>query len=339
MGWFTKKSDDPTGRPARPADAKAPATAEPKAPPRDFKPAPPRGVLPSDPLECALHQRRFGVFINAPAEWRKSPSYKPVTTKAVAAVDEGACLVPEGIASVSMRLNEEAGGPERDVTTAPFLLGRCAITNEDFQFFVDAGGYEDMDLWPREIWPQLIKFRDATGAFGPRFWREGVHDRRLSNHPVVGVCWYEALAYANWAGFRLPTEAEWQVAAGWQLAGTVSTSRRYPWGDALDLECCNIWASGHGHTLPVDACPAGAAPNGLLQLVGNTWEWTACDFQCADEKGAEILGEAPMKSIRGGAFDTYFAWQATATFRSAAPCLSRTPNIGFRIAMDLPPGN
>jgi len=103
----------------------------------------------------------------------------------------------------------------------------------------------------------------------------------------------------------------------------------------MDNQRCNIWSSKHGQTVPVDQYPRGAAPNQVLQLVGNTWEWTDAEYQISDEQGSPVLGEMPMQSIRGGAFDTYFESQSTALFRTGQIALARTPNIGFRCAMDL----
>jgi iron(II)-dependent oxidoreductase len=79
----------------------------------------------------------------------------------------------------------------------------------------------------------------------------------------------------------------------------------------------------------------GASPNGVQQLVGNVWEWTVSDFEITDDEGHPIIGDMLMKSIRGGAFDTYFASQAASTFRTGAPCVSRVHNVGFRCAMDV----
>lgn len=321
MGWFSQ-------RPERAATTLA-------AP--EYRPAP-RAPIPADPVEAAIHLRRFGMLVNPPAAWRAHPQFAKLYAAAMSSIDDEFCLVPAGSTSIALRLNDEPGGPERDAQTSGFVLGRLTVTNEDYQFFVDAGAYEDTELWPESVWPLLIKFRDRTGALGPRYWREGRHDRRLSGHPVVGISWYEAAAYATWAGYRLPSEAEWQVAATWQLGETVGPARRYPWGDALDLECCNIWASGHGGTLPADAFPAGASPNGVLQLIGNVWEWVQCDFECQDDEGRAVIGEAPLKTIRGGAFDTYFPWQATSTFRSGLSLIARAHNVGFRCALDLPAG-
>ncbi len=152
---------------------------------------------------------------------------------------------------------------------------------------------------------------------------------------MTGVCYYEAAAYARWSGYRLPTEAEWQMAASWRIRSPADVLRRYPWGDALDVRCCNIWATGVGVTVPVTAYEAGAAPNGVLQLVGNVWEWTSSDFQITDDEGHTLVGDMLMKSIRGGAYDTYFPAQAASSFRTGMASLNRMHNTGFRCALDL----
>jgi iron(II)-dependent oxidoreductase len=180
----------------------------------------------------------------------------------------------------------------------------------------------------------LIDFKDLTGHPGPRFWEHGRHDKRLADHPVVGVCYYEAAAYAFWTGARLATEAEWQMAASWRIRSSAQVLRRYPWGDALDTTRCNIWASNIGRTVPVHEFSPGAAPNGVLQLVGNVWEWTEGDFMVTDKDGRPIVGDMLMKVIRGGAFDTYFPSQATSSFRTGLNVLFRMHNVGFRCALD-----
>lgn len=301
---------------------------------QDYRPAPPV-ALPDDVLDRALSLGRFGLIAAAAADLQAHPQFRTALAKAQQHIDETFALVPEGFVSLVQTINDEPGCTEADFETAPFLLARHAVTNEEFQRFVDAGAYEDYQLWPEAVWPHLIDFKDLTGQAAPRFWRNGRHDQRLARNPVVGVCWYEAAAFAAWAGYRLPTEAEWQMAASWRLRGPTATIRRYPWGESLDLECCNIWASGHARTLPVEACPAGAAPNGVLQLIGNTWEWVNGDYECTNDKGHRIVGEMQMKSIRGGAFDTYFPWQATSTFRTGLGALSRSHNVGFRCALDI----
>ncbi len=289
-----------------------------------------------DPLLRCLQQGRWGFMIRHHQRWRHHPESEKIYQTASASIDENFGLVPEGFASLPLTVNDVPGASELDFETVPFLLGRYAVMHAQYQHFVDAGGYEDLDLWPQDIWPHLIDFTDLTGNPGPRFWRDGRHDRRLADHPVVGVCFFEAAAYAAWAGFRLPTEAEWQMAASWRIRSSAHVLRRYPWGDALDTDRCNIWASGIGHTEPVDAFPGGAAPNGVRQLIGNVWEWTDSDYEVTDGEGRPVVGVMQMKGIRGGAFDTYFASQATSCFRTGLASLSRVHNVGFRCALDVP---
>lgn len=287
-----------------------------------------------DSLAQALQQGRLGQIVLHGQQWVNNPRFEKALEDAFRAVDEHFAMVPEGAVSLPLTIFDQPGQPEKECATEPYLLARGAVTNAQYQHFVDAGGYEDLSLWPEDIWPHLIGFKDGSDRHAPRFWKEGRHDKRLGNHPVVGICYYEAAAYASWAGFRLPSETEWQTAASWRMRSSAQTERRYPWGDSLELHRCNIWACGHGGTLAVDACPEGAAPNGVLQLIGNVWEWTASDFESTDREGRDVVGDTLLKGIRGGAYDTYFPWQATSDFRTGLGCLMRVHNVGLRCAMD-----
>jgi iron(II)-dependent oxidoreductase len=318
----------------RPATLAESAVATPPAPAPEYVPAEPI-ALESDELRRFVQLGRYGLIVAHPDRWRGHAEIRSALHAAHEAVDAIFALVPEGCAAIPLTINDAPGNPERDTETTAFLLARHAVTNAQFQSFVDGGGYEDLDLWPEDIWPHLIDFKDLTDQPGPRFWREGRHNQREANHPVVGICHFEACAYAQWAGYRLPTEEEWQVAASWRIQSSAYILRRYPWGDALDTARCNIWGSGIGNTQPVDAYETGAAPNGVRQLVGNVWEWTASDFDITDEQHRPVVGDMVMKSIRGGAFDTYFPSQATSCFRTGLASLVRAHNSGFRCALDL----
>lgn len=299
-----------------------------------FTPAPVE-TLSSDALERLLQQGRFGVILRDQAKWKNHPRSREFMEQASQALESRMALVPAGSVSISNTLTSQAGASEDDLEVEPFLLDVHCVSNVRFQKFVDAGGYDALEFWPEEIWPHLIELKDQTGQPGPRFWRNGRHDARLSDHPVVGISWYEAQAYALWIGQRLPTEAEWQMAASWHINSTTDLMRRFPWGDSMDNQRCNIWSSANRGTVPVQSYENGAAPNQVRQLIGNVWEWTDTEYAIADDEGRPIVGEMPMHAIRGGAFDTYFETQATNYFRSGQIALARNHNTGFRCAMDL----
>lgn len=327
INLFIKKRD--SGR----AVAK-PMTATKPGDEKRFQPAE-QTKIPAGIIDQCLSLGRFGYLLQNPQRFKLEPDFERACRTAADQIDDLFAMVPEGFASLPKSVNDFPGCPEETVDTKEFLIARTPVTNAQYQRFVDSGGYDDLELWPKEIWPHLIDFKDQTEQPSPRYWRNGRHCKTQSNHPVVGINFYEAGAYANWAGYRLPNEAEWQMASTWRIRSSANTMRRYPWGDSLDTLRCNIWASGVGTTCPVENYPDGAAPNGVLQLVGNVWEWTCNEFVIADDEGNRVVSDMRMSSIRGGAFDTYFAVQATGTFRTGLLSMARTHNVGFRCALDI----
>lgn len=243
------------------------------------------------------------------------------------------------------RLAAQWPGYERRKETvmrvADFYLDRYPVTNRQFLDFVRSGGYEQMSFWDPQIWPGILDFIDRTGRPGPRYWRDGHYASGEDDLPVVGVCWYEATAYARWAGKRLPTDAEWEKAASWpvQMAASSRPQRRFPWGETMDHERCNLWGSRRHKPVSVYEYAQGASVGGAYQMVGNVWEWTSTNFGAAGYPGEELVQSTPLKSLRGGAFDTYFDSQATCQFQSGEDPVTRKRNIGFRCAIsvcDLP---
>jgi formylglycine-generating enzyme required for sulfatase activity len=200
---------------------------------------------------------------------------------------------------------------------------------------VNEGGYEQMSLWDESMWPAVLGFVDRTGQPGPRFWENGTFPRGKDDHPVVGVSWYEACAFARWAGKRLPTDPEWVKAGSWPVLSESGRpiQRRFPWGDAMDRSRVNLWGSGVNATVPVHALPLSASVGGVQQLVGNVWEWTTSAFGAWEPSTRKIETHLPLKSIRGGAYDTYFDNQVHCQFQSGESPLSRKHNIGFRCAL------
>lgn len=256
------------------------------------------------------------------------------------ALDESMAIVPQGVVMMRSRCFddlEEADKPrgERLVQAEGFFLDRFPITNGQYQLFVDHGGYEQMSLWDESIWPAVLGFTDSTGQPGPRYWQNGRFPPGKEDHPVVGVCWYEAAAFARWVGKRLPTDPEWVKAGAWPVAadGGKPVQRKHPWGDAMDRRLVNLWGNGVNDTIPVTASPGSSSVGGVQQLVGNVWEWTSSSFGTWEPVGRKIETAMPLKSIRGGAFDTYFDMQAQCQFQSGETPLARKHNIGFRCAL------
>lgn len=223
----------------------------------------------------------------------------------------------------------------RVVRVERFFLDRHPITNRQYFEFVAAGGYRQMGLWEESVLPAMLDFVDSTGEPGPRFWKNGCYLEGREHHPVVGVSWHEAAAYARWVGKRLPTNAEWVKAASWPVAvsDTKRCQRRYPWGEMMDQHRANLWGSGPERTVAVDEFADGVSVGGVYQLIGNVWEWTAGEFRGHGNSADEVILETPMKCLRGGAFDTYFDVQATCQFLSGDTALARKRNIGFRLAV------
>ena len=235
--------------------------------------------------------------------------------------------------------NEQA---RHDVELRPFALDRFPVTNGQFLAFMQDGGYSRQELWSRDGWEWICAFgteapeywfcRDGEW-FVDRFGRCGPVDTRV---PVMHVCYFEAEAYARWAGKRLPTEFEWEVGASFDPA--TGDARRHPWGDeAPTAEHANL-----DHRLfapaPVGSYARGTSPLGCEQMLGDVWEWTSSDFQAYPGFSAFPYAEystpffgSQFKVLRGGSWATRPS-VARATFRNWDSPIKRQIFAGFRCA-------
>lgn len=185
-------------------------------------------------------------------------------------------------------------GPEKQTAQlGSYCIDRFPVTNTDYKNFSDATGRSEPGHWRKSVWP------------------EGKDD-----HPVVNVNWEDARAYAEWAGKRLPSEAEWEKAA----RGT--DGRLWPWGNTFSIKHCNTSEGGILDTTPVGQySPIGDSPYGVVDMAGNVWEWV----------GGKI---SPMRMpLRGGNWLDGAAEAQTFSRRMHTPH-RKNDFVGFRCVAD-----
>jgi iron(II)-dependent oxidoreductase len=201
------------------------------------------------------------------------------------------------------------------VTVEPYLISRYPVTYAQYAEFVEADGYLEDKYWTEEGW----SWRMRMNAFAPLYWIQH-GEKWFVRHfekmvplplrcPVMHVNWHEAQAYCRWAKRRLPTEAEWEMAASLSLRDP-SNKNRYPWGNlSFDNHRANLDGLHDWH-VDVDAYPRGDSETGCRQLMGNIWEWTASDFQAYPGFVVDPYKEYSLpwfgthKVLRGGSFAT-----------------------------------
>jgi formylglycine-generating enzyme required for sulfatase activity len=165
-------------------------------------------------------------------------------------------------------------------------MDRSEISNAEFQRFIAAGGYRAQALWPATMTvggasltrtQALARFVDRSGLPGPRFWTSGRFSDGQADHPVVGITWYEAAAYATWAGKALPTAAQW-----WRAALGEGTAI-FPWGrDGANIDVrANLDGTA---TKGRGTMPLGMSPFGVEHLAGNAREWLADSTRGGDRR-------------------------------------------------------
>ncbi|MFF9373304.1 ergothioneine biosynthesis protein EgtB [Streptomyces griseoluteus] len=245
-----------------------------------------------------------------------------------------------GTSTEPWALDNERPAHVREV--APFWIDTVPVTNAAYQAFIADGGYDTERWWTPEGWAHVRR----NSLTAPLYWRRegsqwlrrrfGVTEVVPPEEPVLHVCWYEADAYARWAGRRLPTEAEWEKAA--RHDPVTGRSTRYPWGDAdPGPEHANL-GQRHLSPAPVGSYPAGRSPLGVGQLIGDVWEWTSSDLEPYPGFAAfpyreysEVFFGPEYKVMRGGSF-AVDAVACRGTFRNWDYPIRRQIFAGFRTA-------
>ena len=262
-----------------------------------------------------------------------------------------------------MGFPEDGEGPARKVRLDPFYLDECAVTNAQFARFVKATGYKTEAerfgwsfVFHSFVSPQNASRVVQTVVDTPWWWAmegatwfcpegPGSTAKNRLTHPVAHISWNDAVAYCDWAGKRLPTEAEWEFAARGGLEG-----KTYPWGDELTPggeHRCNIWQGefpdrntredGYQSTAPARSFPANGY--GLYNLSGNVWEWCADWFspdlhpnRASENPTGPSTGQARV--MRGGSYLCHESYcnRYRVAARSANTPDSSTGNLGFRCA-------
>ncbi len=237
--------------------------------------------------------------------------------------------------------------PAHRVDLPAYWIDRLPVGNAAYAAFIEDGGYHDARWWTPEGW----RWRQENGVFAPLFWtrdggawwrtRFGRPEPVPMDEPVQHVCWYEADAYARWAGKRLPSEAEWEKACGWDAAA--GRARPYPWGEQDPTpELANL---GHraARPAPLGAYPGGASPYGAEQMVGDVWEWTATWFDGYPgfrafpyREYSEVFFGKEYRVLRGGSWAADPAAVRT-TFRNWDYPIRRQIFTGFRCARTATP--
>ncbi len=180
---------------------------------------------------------------------------------------------------------------EETVTVSTFYIDKHLVTYEQYQKFIEDGGYGKKKYWSEKGRKFLEKYEFSV----PSTYAEKYLNRKAL--PVTGVSWYEAEAYANWRGARLPTAAEWT------LACQGNTKQRYPWGDEFDFEAVDYRARLAPYA--VGSREKNVSPVGVYDLVGNVWQWCVDSYEGKDFRlEAEPTGTkpGPLKILRGGAW-------------------------------------
>jgi ergothioneine biosynthesis protein EgtB len=238
--------------------------------------------------------------------------------------------------------------PEHRVYLQPFRIDVAPVTNGEFVKFIEAGGYEDYKYWLADGWDQVKENKWSAPLYWEKqYGRWSKKDFRGLNpldldEPVVNVSYFEADAYARWAGKRRPTEAEWEKAASWNE--DLKRKTLYPWGNEQPgPRHANLLESYRWGPSRIGSFPLGASYYGCHHMLGDVWEWTSSEYVLYPgfmSKFPEYTDKwaVNQKVLRGGCFATP-ATQIRNSYRNYFKPHERILFSGFRCAQDRSEGN
>jgi iron(II)-dependent oxidoreductase len=299
----------------------------------------------------AQHEAQHGETILQTLQLKRGEPYVPLHRIApsgrAAPLRGGMVQFPGGdveIGTDDRRAAYDNERPRHRARVEPFAIDVTAVTNAAYLEFMGDAGYTTREWWS----PAGRAWLAETGACAPKYWfpsDDGWSTRALdrvgpveATHPVIHVSYYEAEAFARWAGKRLPSEIEWEVAATWDP----STGRcfAFPWGHApATASRANIGPATFG-TTPVGTYADNISPLGCYGMIGDAWEWTSSDFggypgyeSFPYREYSEVFFGSEYKVLRGGSWATD-ASAVRSTFRNWDYPIRRQIFSGFRCARD-----
>ncbi len=248
------------------------------------------------------------------------------------------------IGTMDRRVAYDNERPLHVVHVPSFWIDATPVRNAEFLAFIEDGGYRRPELWSQAGRAWL----DGAVMEAPKYWSRDAGSWRIrrydriadadNDHPVCHVCWYEAEAFARWAGKRLPTEIEWETAASWDP--NAGRKRSYPWGDDPPSPLHANVDQLAFDTAPVGTYPRNVSPIGCYGMIGDVWEWTASDFvgwpgfeAFPYAEYSEVFYGPEYRVLRGGAFATRTG-AIRNTFRNWDYPIRRQIFSGFRCAHD-----
>ncbi|MBQ3643285.1 MAG: SUMF1/EgtB/PvdO family nonheme iron enzyme [Candidatus Riflebacteria bacterium] len=274
--------------------------------------------------------QEFGKIVVEPYLTSLSPEEsRNVKINAIADVHYNDMIeIKAGVYSVGSNRGNLDERPVRRYETTGFWMDRTEVTCAQYKKFLD-----DVEKHGHK-WchPNESKNKDHTPyhtyAWALKYsWVGGQPPYGMDDYPVVLVDWFDAYAYAKWAGKRLPTENEWEIAA------RGSDAREYPWGNAFSLDRCNV---GEG-PMAVSSFPKGATPDGIVDLAGNVSEWTATAYDSNPGNAYTFGGKYGLPIVKGGSWDDNAKGCRSSARDSKRTPYHRSTTVGFRCVSDHSP--